>query len=98
MTFWSDGFVLKWRILGAEKEGSLCGSDVLKWRVFGSEEYSFQPKNIFSDTKEETDDENVANDIRGDRCYQKFILIYYIFLNPNVKNSESRKYLKLGNW
>ena len=29
----TDGLVLNWRILGAEKESPLCVSDVLNWRV-----------------------------------------------------------------
>ena len=40
----TDGFVWNWQIIGAEKERSLCGSDVLKWRLCGSEGYS---KNCF---------------------------------------------------
>ena len=40
----TDGFVWNWQIIGAEKEQSLCGSDVLKWRLCGSEGCS---KNCF---------------------------------------------------
>ena len=68
---WSDGFVWKWC---AEVTG------VWKWGV------SISSQDIFSDNKEEADDENVANDIRGDCCYQKFIFLIPLSKTKNNKN------------